>query len=175
VRSVDVDPDRVDTVTRMLRAVRAVAWVALSLTSLDALTSDAARAQPHPRPMATGEARVRRGTRETRFHLLIDGDAVSLSVETGRCRRGAECEMSWRFLFEGPLYSGPRDLVATFMRSQSSAVRPIEILPMERSTARLVCRTSLTLGTTRLAGRCRLVGPLPTAWRSLPRAFVLTR
>lgn len=155
---------------------RRAASGAVLLAALSAFASHAAYAQPHPRPMmATGSARVRERTRETRFHLLIDGHAVSLGVETGRCPRRAGCERTWHFLFEGLLHAATPEIVASFTRAQSRAARPPEPVPMEPSTARLVCRTPLTLGTTRVVGRCRLVGPLPPAWRDLPRAFRLTR
>ena len=151
-----------------LHAARGIARVAL-LAALFALAPDVTHAQ-HDEPTATGAARVRQGARETRFHLLIHGHAVSLSVETGRCRRRAECESTWHFRFEGVLDAATPEIVASFRRAQSRAARPPEPVPMEPSTARLVCRRPLTLGTTQIAGRCRLIGPLPPAWRDLPRA-----
>jgi hypothetical protein len=124
--------------------------------------------------LVTGHGVVRRADVETRFALLISGDATSLSVERFRCANG-ECAMEHRWTFEGPLVRGPNPLHADFLRVYSVPASETGVVAPSPSALALRChRVSPVRGTTRVSGRCRLVGPLPSGYTG-ERSFTLAR
>ena len=118
------------------------------------------------RRTVTGEGSVRTSRRETLFHLLIAGDATSLSVESGRCHGGV-CPIERHWLFEGPLTNGPEPLRASLSRVSTRDAGASMSDPAERSDVTLECRRSAEIL------RCTLTGALPPSWGHLPRSFEL--